>query len=175
MRLARQLNLDCVAGANLAPVLDDAHYAGLAPNLLAVQPVRSPVGGQRRIRRGGDAVRALDHHFEQPGPEVVDLAARIAQSGEADDNLADTEPGSDRQVEQRYALGCDVLPQIARRQPVTALGRFGEQLGVDEVDLTKVLLIGVSPDAGAVLDQRARVRVSGDSESRNQGDRELRP
>ena len=56
---------------------------------------------------------AANDGFNQAGVEVVDLAARVAQSGDLDDGgVPDVQLGAAGQREQVYSSGSDVLPEL---------------------------------------------------------------
>src|SRR5690348_7851298 len=106
----RQLDPDRVAFADLAALQHDPHDPGLADQVAI------------RIARQG--------RRHQPGLQLVELAARVAQAGHLNDRiLAQMEPRPGRQPEQIDSLGRDVLAHLpgGDRKPGTA--QFVEQLG----------------------------------------------
>ena len=84
MRARRQLDLDGLTWRDVTPALDDGHHTGLADDRPVIEPQDTPGRAQRRLGRRGHAVRPGHDDPEQAGPDVVDLAARVTQTGEPD-------------------------------------------------------------------------------------------
>ena len=128
---------DRVAGSHLAAASYDGHHPGLAH-----QP----------------AVGVAAHHLpQQPGLEAVDLHARVAQPGDHDlGGVAEQQHGAGRQREQVDAAGRDVLAEVAGEHPGPSSCTSLEQLGVDQVHLAQVGLVGVAAHPGAVLHRPPR-------------------
>ncbi len=90
MRQGGQLDIDGVAGANLAVFQDDRHHPGLA-NQVAL-------------------FVAAEHGGGQSGLVVVQLRAGIAQAGQLDQGaFPQAQAGAGGQAEQVDATGGDVL------------------------------------------------------------------
>jgi hypothetical protein len=151
VRRRREHRPDCVAGAYVAARNDDAHD----PDLV----------GQLALRIAGS------HARHQPGRKRLDLPARAAQARHLDDGAApEMKPRSDRQAEQIEAVGRDVLAEIANRDAEAGVLQLGEELGVDEVDLTQVRLGRVFAHPGAMLYGDALVGVILDPQAGEQSD-----
>lgn len=83
--------------------------------------------------------------------EVIDLLARVPQTGDRDDGTADRQSGADRKLEECNAVCGDVLAEVARPDLVSDRGEVIEQLSVDQMDLSHVRLVRVCPHPAAVL------------------------
>lgn len=83
--------LDRVANGDPTAAKDHRHHAGSVVASTAVV---------------GDSL-------QQAGLEVLDLETRIAQPGQAEDHLADSENRAHRQREQVQVASCDVLTEVA--------------------------------------------------------------
>lgn len=153
MRRRREVNRDGVAGTDLAAGDHDPHDAGLAD--------QAALGV------------AIEYGVHQAWLKVVQLLAGVSQAGNLDHGLANREPGARRQGQQIEAAGGDVLAHVARPD----LDPLGEerlmQLGVDQMDLTQVRLVGVARDPRPVLHSLARMTVALHAKPRQQGDRRL--
>ncbi len=78
--------------------------------------------------------------------------------------------GPARQVQQGESDRGDVLPQLAGAYVEALPLQFGEQLGVDEMNLAKVGLRRVFGDAGAMLHGGTGVSIALHAETLQQGD-----
>ena len=107
-----------------------------------------------------------DEPLEQARPEVVDLLARVAQTGHLEDDVGtEVQAGAARQPQQVDAARRHVLAQVGRSDVEARLGELVEQLGVHEVDLAQVGLRRVGPHPAAVLHGLAGVRVPDDAQT----------
>src|SRR5215472_18325465 len=118
VRVRRQLDTDGIAGADLAAGDDDAHNAGLAHQIAAL------VASQCRRH--------------QSILNVVELAARVAQTGYLDDRRrAEMQLRAGRQPQQIDAARRDVLAHLPGRDGEAALPQLVVQLGMDQMDLAQ--------------------------------------
>src|SRR5450759_2649935 len=84
---------------------------------------------------------ASKNGVEQTRLESVDLSAGVAQSGDLHNRLGpNAQNRSLGECEQVQIPGGDVLAELARLDVETLLTKLSEQLGVDEVHLSKVAL-----------------------------------
>ena len=97
--------------------------------------------------------------------KLFDLAAGIAQTGHLKHHVvANSKQGGFRKSEKIDAARRNVFAELCRRQVKALRCQFVEQLGVDQVNLTKVRLVGVYSHSGAMLDQVSLMGVSLDAE-----------
>src|ERR1700761_1458266 len=109
--------------------------------------------------------------LEQPGLEILDLVAGIAQAGEFDDRLR-TEPKTraGRQAEQVDVSCRNVLAQLAGANAVALLCDLVEQLCLDQMNLPQVRKLAEPFDVVEMLIRHAGMRVAFDAEIRDQPD-----
>lgn len=151
VRLHRKLDTDRVTRAHDATLQHDAHDPGLAPDLALVI--------------------TIEHRMQQSGPEVVDLLTRVTQPGHLDNSSSTKgQPRAPGKGEEVDAPRGDVLPQLPGIDVESLRSKLVVQFGMDQVDLTKVGLGGVSSYARAVLDCHPRVSVTLNAEAGDQGD-----
>ncbi len=92
--------------------------------------------------------------------------ARIAQTGHLKHRfVSNSEQRAPWQGEEIDASRGDVFSELSRTNAKTLRVQLVEQLGVDQVNLTKVRLVGVNPDAGPVLDKRPLMPIALDAEA----------
>lgn len=102
-------------------------------------------------------IPALPHHLavaiasknsvEQTWLESIDLSARVAQPGDLDDRLGpNAQLRAAGQCEQVQIPGGDVFAELTRLDVEALRIKLSEQLGVDEVHLSKVGLGRVCGD-----------------------------
>ena len=114
-------------GMTRPPGYHDAHDPGLAHHLAVAIASKNSV--------------------EQTRLESVDLSARVAQPGDLDNRLGpNAQLRAAGQCEQVQIPGGDVLAELTRLDVETLLTKLSEQLGVDEVHLSKVGLGRVCGD-----------------------------
>src|SRR3954463_16101938 len=141
MRQCRQLNADRVTLAHDAAGHDDRHDPGLADQIAVAV-----------------AIQCRRH---QSGLQAIELAARVAQSGDLDDSLAaEAQARPSRQSEQVDPRCRYILAHQARQYLEAAHPQFLEQFGVNHVDLAQIRRRRVFRDSRAVLDGRALMRVA---------------
>ncbi len=128
MRRSRELDLDRNARAQLAARAHNSHDARLSHDLTVCIPTKD---------RG-----------EEPGAKVVQLHARIPQSGDLDDDIgAEPKARANREAEEVDAACSHVLAEIARSDQEPGRTELVVQLGVNEVHLAQVRLRWVPRDA----------------------------
>ena len=137
MRLRRQLDADRIAGLHLA--------AGQRP--LAITPA---------LRTSVALLVALERRGHQPRLDPVQLLARVAQAGHLDHRLA--RRGAAARPAGRPSRS---TPRVVTFSPICPAPtskpggpQLVVQLGVDQVHLAQVGLLGVARDPRAVLDRR---------------------
>jgi hypothetical protein len=80
--------------------------------------------------------------------KVIQLHARIPQSGDLDDHLGtEPKPGANREAKEVEAAGGHVLAKIARFDREPSRTQLVVQLGVDQMHLAEIRLRWVSCDA----------------------------
>jgi hypothetical protein len=108
---------------------------------------------------------ASKNGVEQTRLESVDLSAWVAQSGDLDNRLGpNAQLRAAGQSEEVQIPGGDVLAELARLDVETLLTKLSEQLGVDEVHLSKVGPGRICGDVGAVLHRSPRVSITVNSQ-----------
>jgi len=151
VRTVREFHGDDVAGSDAAAGDDHAHDPSL--------PHEGTIRG------------TVQNGLQQAGHELVDLGTRVAQTGHLHHSVRSEPklrtPGQGEQVD---ASCRNILAQLTRSDLEALLPQLVEQLCLDQVDLPKVGLRRIRRHTGTVLHRDTRVRVTGDSESRQQPD-----
>lgn len=144
MRQGRQFHANRIPAPHHAAFAHHGHDPRLADHLATRSPIQ--------------------HSGQQARLESLDLPAWIAQAGYFEFHLlADQQHSAARQGQQVYALGGDIFTEFANAYCEAFCGQFGEQFGVDQVDLPQVGLGGIGGDAGAVFDCYAAVGIAFDA------------
>ena len=156
MRLRRELDLDSVAGAELAALPHDGHDSRLAEEL--------PVGF------------SLERRVHQAVADSFQLDARIAQARHLDHCvLPKREVRTGGEAKEIDSPRRDVLAHYARADLVACGSKLVVELPVDEVDLPQIRGRGIPAHPGAVLHRLARVSIALDAEPCDEAGRRLAP
>ena len=140
-----KLNFDWIARPNRPACFHDRHDTGLADEL----SVRSSV----------------QNCCQQAGLEFFDLVARISQTGHLEDHVASNSQQRARWQREKVDAACgDVFSEFRRGHAKAHRSQFVKQLGVNQMDLTKVRLAGIDADSGPVFDLVSLVRITLDAE-----------
>jgi hypothetical protein len=158
---------DRLSREDVATAYDDRHDSCLANDGHGLALRRH--AGRRRLV-GRSPVGSREDDLEQPWLELVDLGTGIAQPRDAEDGPAELQQSPGWKGKQIQTAGEDVLTKITRPKYVAQRPRLIEELGVDEMDLTQVGLVGVAPHTRAMSDKRPGVGVPSYSEVGDQRD-----
>ena len=102
-----------------------------------------------------------EYSFEQPRLKRFDLRTWIAQTGDFQLHiLADQQPGSARQSQQRDIPRSQVLAQFAGPNAEARLVQFVQQFAMDKMDLPKVCSAGAAAHARQMLDRCSSMRIA---------------
>lgn len=135
------MDFDGITGVYGARVQDDSHDAGL-PDLCTSGAAR-------------------DAGFHQAGMKRVHLRARFAQAGDLDDGAGTKrKPSSQGKPEQVDAGRGNVFAHLSGADGDASRGEFGEEFGVQQMDLAEVRRGGVFAHAVEMLGGGTGVRVA---------------
>jgi hypothetical protein len=139
--LRRKKYADLIACGHVTAGSDHRHHTRLADQLAVGIPIEY---GRQQAR-------------EKP----VELAAGIAQPGDLDERRgSELKPCTGRERKQVHASSRDVLSDVARAHGKPHSLQLVVELSVDEMDLAKIRLIGVSGNSRAVLHLLAQMHVA---------------
>jgi hypothetical protein len=103
----------------------------------------------------------IENGSEEPVLKAIDLNAGISQSSQFDDRgFTKAQLRTAREVQQRNPSSGDVLSNISRVHSVSAPSELDENFLGDEMNLPKIRLGGIAPDAREMLNSAARVRIT---------------
>ena len=147
----RQLEPDGVARPHHSVDPNDRHHAGLA-NHIALLIVPEQRSQEARL-------------------DAIELSARISQAHHFDGRrVAESQQCPSRQTEQVHAERRDVLAHLAGAHVEARRLKLIVQLGMNQMHLAQIGLARVARHSRAMPDGRSHVRVTLDSQPREQPD-----
>ena len=129
--MSRQLYADAITRTHQAASDDDCHDARLAHK----QSVRI----------------APQHRLHQTWRKAVDLGARVPQTRDFNNGVAEAKARPDGQPEQIELPRGDVFPELAGGNRVSLGAELLEQLGMDQMNLPEVGLGWIASHARSVF------------------------
>lgn len=155
MWLKRKLDVDRVARLDFSTSQYDAHHPG-GPLDIAFAVLEAEEAHQTAL-------------------EVVDLAARISQSGQLDDRFgSQPQHGAGWQAEQINSARGDILTELTGCNHVSTFRQHCQELLLDQMHLAEVRLGGVPSHQVPVFHELSRVGVPGHTQALEEGDRRPR-
>jgi hypothetical protein len=139
--LRRKKHSDLIACAHVTAGSDHRHHTRLADQLAVGIPI--------------------EYGRQQAREEPVELTAGIAQPGDLDERRgSELKPRTSRERKQVHASSRDVLSDAAGTHGKPHSLQLVVQLSVDQMDLAKIRLLGVSGNSRTVLNPLAQMHVA---------------